>query len=254
MLNRKLFSRMGWLVLILLIAGGAVYFFGSQFVTRAAQGIAPSAMAPSIDDFPVVTNKSQPDSITFNGCPPDGQGGDVELNLLENRTDEGKYVNLSFDTLLALRWPKNIERQAMSAWSPQSDAYIKQFQGMPVSLTGYILFTKEAPPSPANCSRNNPENADWNLTLTNNLKDVPAQGVLAAITPRVRSSHKWTLDALRTVSYQKLQVRVGGWLLFDPSRPGDVGINRATLWEIHPVMQIEVFQDGHWIPLDKFSY
>ena len=134
MFNRKFFNRIGWLVIILLVVGAAVYFFGSQYVTRAAQGIAPSAMAPSIDDFPTVPNRSQPDSITFNGCPPEGQGGDVKLNLLENRTDEGKYVDLSFDTLFALRWPKNIERQATSAWSPEAGAYIAQFQGMPISI------------------------------------------------------------------------------------------------------------------------
>ncbi len=254
MFNRKFFSRIGWLALVLLIVGVAVYIFGSQFVTRAAQGIAPSAMAPSIDDFPAVANKSQPDSITFNGCPPEGQGGDEELNLLENRVDEGKYVSLSFDTLLTLRWPKNIERQAMSAWPPQSDAYIKQFQGMPVSLTGYILLTKEAPPSPANCNRNNFENSDWNISLANNLDDPLSQSVIAAVTPRVRNDHKWTIDAIRTASYQHLQVRISGWLLFNPTRPGDVGTSRATLWEIHPVMQIEVFQDGRWVPLDKFSY
>ena len=254
MFNRKFFSRVGWLVIVLLIAGAAVYFFGSQFVTRAAELVVPSAMAPAIDDFPVVTNKSQPDAGTFNGCPPEGRGGDAELNLLENRVDEGKYVSLSFDTLLTLRWPKNIELQAMNAWSPQSNAYIDQFEGMPVYLTGYVLYAKEAPPSPANCNRNNIENADWNLTLTNNLGDTPAQAVMAAVTPRVRSDHKWTLDAIRTASFMRLQVRVSGWLLFNPSRPGDVGTNRATLWEIHPVMQIEVFQDGRWVPLDKFSY
>jgi hypothetical protein len=254
MLNHKFLGWIGWLTLILLIAGTAFYFFGGPLVTRTAQGLAPSAMAPSIDDFPVTANKSQPDAFTFNGCPPTGLGGDAELNLLENRVDEGKYVSISFDTLLALRWPRNAERQAMSAWSPQNGAYIMQYQGMPVSLTGYIFLVKEAPPSPANCNRNNFENMDWNVSLTSNPGDSAAQAIIAAVTPRVRSKHKWTIDALRTAGYQHLQVRISGWLLFNPTRPGDVGINRATLWEIHPVMQIEIFQNGRWVPLDKFEY
>ena len=254
MFNQRFFSRIGWLVIILLIIGAAVYFLGGQSAMRAAQRVSPSAMAPSIDDFPILTDKPQPYSIIYNGCPPTGLGGDAELNLLENRVDEGKYVTVTFDTLLALRWPKNIERQAMSAWSPENDAYITQYQGMPVSLTGYILLTKEAPPSPANCNRNNFENTDWNISFVNNLGDSSTQAIMAQVTPRVRSNHKWTMDAIRTASYQQLQVRISGWLLFNPSRPGDVGTNRATLWEIHPVMQIEVLQDGHWVPLDRFSY
>jgi hypothetical protein len=32
-----------------------------------------------------------------------------------------------------------------------------------------------------------------------------------------------------------------------------VGRTRATMWEISPVMQIEVFQDGRWNPLDKYG-
>ncbi|MCL4528138.1 MAG: hypothetical protein M1282_01850 [Chloroflexi bacterium] len=254
MFNRKFFSRIGWLVIVLLIGGAAIYFLGSQLILRTADGIAPSAMAPAIDDFPVVTNKSQPNAVTFNGCPPEGQGGDAEFNALENRVDEGKYVDISFDTLLALRWPRNAERQVMSAWSPQSDAYIEQYQGMPIALTGYILLAKEAPPSPANCNRNNFENSDWNLSIADNQGDSLSQAVIAAVTPRVRSKHKWTIDAIRRASYQHLQVRISGWLLFNPTRPGDVGTSRATLWEIHPVMQIEVLQDGHWVALDKFSY
>lgn len=253
MFSRKFFSRFGWLLVILLILAAAAYFIGKQLAAGSAQSISPSAMAPSIDDFPVITKRSEPVSIEFNGCPPAGQGGDSELNLLENRVDEGRYIGITFDTLLALRWPKDIERQAMSAWSPENDAYITQYQGMPVSLTGYLLLAKEAPPSPANCNRNNFENTDWNLSLINNLGDNNAQAVMAQVTPRVRWSHKWTLDALRTIIYEQLQVRVGGWLLFNPDHPGDVGMQRATLWEIHPVMQIEVFQNGHWITLDKFG-
>ena len=48
-------------------------------------------------------------------------------------------------------------------------------------------------------------------------------------------------------------VRLSGWLYFNPDHPQDVGRTRATLWEISPVMQIEVFQDGRWNPLDKYG-
>ena len=78
--------------------------------------------------------------------------------------------------------------------------------------------------------------------------------VIVETTPRVRLSHKWTLDLIRmVVMNDHLPVRISGWLFFDPEHPDDVGQTRATIWEIHPVMQIEVFQNNRWIPLDKFA-
>ena len=50
-----------------------------------------------------------------------------------------------------------------------------------------------------------------------------------------------------------VQVRISGWLFFDPEHPDQLGVTRATLWEIHPVMQIDVNQNGRWIPLDQLA-
>ena len=40
--------------------------------------------------------------------------------------------------------------------------------------------------------------------------------------------------------------------MLDPEHQGmiDSGL-RSTLWEIHPITQIEVFQDGKWVDLDS---
>ena len=68
------------------------------------------------------------------------------------------------------------------------------------------------------------------------------------VTPRVRLDHKWTIDLIHAVFMgDHLPVRISGWLYFDPEHPDDVGQIRATLWEIQPVMQIEVFQKGQWL-------
>jgi hypothetical protein len=41
-------------------------------------------------------------------------------------------------------------------------------------------------------------------------------------------------------------VRISGWILLDPEHPDQVGKTRATIWEIHPVMKIEVSTGGMW--------
>jgi len=57
----------------------------------------------------------------------------------------------------------------------------------------------------------------------------------------------WTVEALDAVVRQKTRVRISGWTMLDPDHPEEVGKSRGTLWEIHPVMQIETAQaDGSW--------
>jgi len=34
--------------------------------------------------------------------------------------------------------------------------------------------------------------------------------------------------------------------MMDPEHPDQVGKTRKTLWEIHPVLKIEVFSGGQW--------
>ncbi len=50
-----------------------------------------------------------------------------------------------------------------------------------------------------------------------------------------------------------LRVRISGWLFFDQYHQGDVTSGaRGTLWEIHPIMKIEVQQpDNSWKDLDQ---
>jgi hypothetical protein len=38
--------------------------------------------------------------------------------------------------------------------------------------------------------------------------------------------------------------------LYDPANPNKKNKHRQTLWEVHPVTKIEVFQGGAWVDLD----
>jgi hypothetical protein len=45
-------------------------------------------------------------------------------------------------------------------------------------------------------------------------------------------------------------VRISGWLMFDPAHPNHLGRYRSTLWEVHPITKIDVFDGSEWEELD----
>lgn len=252
---RNIGGRSGWIAIFLLILGGAVYSFRGQMSEAAPpQPISLSEVAQPIGDLPNVPEKPTPEEIPFDGCPPQGQGGDSRLNLLQNRVDMGDYTPVSFDSLIALTWPKTVEQKPMKDWSDSARNFIGQYEGIPISVEGYVISVREGYPTPANCNSSNGSNLDWNISFTKNPRDEHSQVVMVVVTPRVRLNHKWSLDLIRsTIFNNHMKTRFSGWLFFNPDHPQDIGQTRATLWEIHPVTQIEVFQNNRWIPLDKLA-
>jgi hypothetical protein len=47
------------------------------------------------------------------------------------------------------------------------------------------------------------------------------------------------------------QVRISGSLAYDFEHLNVVGTQRATVWEVHPIMRIEVQKNGQWVDLDS---
>ena len=158
------------------------------------------------------------------------------------------------NSLTTLTWPKSTEQRPMKDWSASNLRFISQYEGIPVMVEGYILSIREGLPEAANCNRENGASLDWQIYFAQNSRDDRSQAVIVEVTPRVRLNHKWTIDLVHSVFMgNHLPMRISGWLYFDPEHPDDVGQIRATLWEIQPVMQIEVFENGRWIALDKFA-
>lgn len=241
-----------WMILALTAA--AAYLFARWPNLLALQSGIPPAVIQPVGDLPVMAEKPEPEAVALRDCPPQGLGGDSELNVWKNRVDPDRYVNVSFDSILALTWPKSVEGKAMKDWPAEGRTFIQQYQGIPVKVEGYILHAWEGPPEPANCSLPLRENLNWHLYFIKEPGDERSQAILAEVTPRVRLGRKWTLDLIRSVILDDhLPARLSGWLFFDPFHPNDVGRIRATLWEIAPVMQIEVFKDGRWLPLERFA-
>lgn len=238
---------------------------GAGAVRLPAQAVmAPPAVAATVDS---TWDKPAPDTRSFNRgglgrCGPDGSRGDAATNHRKNRVDEpALYHPVSFDALLALPYPPN-HLARRDEWPAADLAVIAPYEGEAVSVTAFVarrrgVIVQDARSSRSgestNCHALDDAGVDWHVTLVKRAGDPKWAGIVVETTPRVRArGHSWTPRALRAAAVAGDSVRISGWLLYDPehfpqtrnydpSRPAHGPTVRATLWEIHPVTRIELF-------------
>jgi hypothetical protein len=180
------------------------------------------------------------------------------LNRNKNRVDDGNYQPTSFSTILNLAWPKETERKAHDQWSASAQAQVAQAEGLPVAVEGYLALARKEGPETPNCHSSTDDDFHiWLIGQPGGSSD-RAHAVVVEATPRVRANHPgWTVNKLLSLAQAGTKVRISGWLMLDPEHPEQLGqtrsslATRGTLWEIHPIMQIEFSQGGRWIPLDN---
>lgn len=240
------------IVLLLVIGAGYLLFTLRSRLPRAGEPTAPttgaSEPAAGMPDMPV---KPQPANAPFKGCPPEGDGGDPALNRLKNRIDEGNYVPVSFDALVELKWPEAVERRRRAKWSASDTEQVARYEGIPVLVEGYLAASRLEGPESRGCHGADAEFRDFHIWLTETAGEDRKRAIVVEATPPVRARHpKWRTDLLGQIARKDQRVRISGWLLLDPEHPDQVGKTRGTIWEVHPIMKIEVFDDGGWTSLD----
>ena len=204
--------------------------------------------------LPDLPDKPEPLGRTFEGCPPEGEGGDPDFNFLKNRQDDGAYYPVQFGEILTLPWPEDIERRDRVNWLPEDTAQVAVYEGIPVAVEGYIVGARESGPESTNCGLEDSAHVDWHVWLAGLPTDDRDVSIVTETTPRVRANHPaWTLDLMREIGSQEIRVRISGWLFMDPEHPDQVGKTRGTIWEIHPIMMIEVEQFGEWVNVDSLG-
>lgn len=194
---------------------------------------------------------------TYQDCGPWGKGGDSISNYLRNRIDPASHPRaLTFKQFLDLDVPHGAAMTPMRHWSSATrrDAY--RYEGMAVSLQGYIATVKPGPPEQANCMGR--AGYDWHIRLGTYPHASAAHTIITEATPRVRDrEHSFSMKVLQAYAGHASRVRITGWLFLDNDHPTDLDRQRATLWEIHPVTRIEVWRverskghtrrQGHWV-------
>jgi hypothetical protein len=184
----------------------------------------------------------------FHGCPVEGKGGDQALNRLKNRTEvPASFELIGFEDLADLDVPANVGKKPRAHWSATTLASVAPQEKRAVQVVGYLLKVKLEGREATNCGSDNPDERDFHVWLANSPDDDRSNAVVVEVSPRVRALHKsWSLTNLNRLVRQRSRVRMSGWLMLDQEHPEQIGKTRATLWEIHPILRIEVWSGGQW--------
>ncbi len=186
-------------------------------------------------------------------CGPSGEGGDSTTNSRKDRTDEPTTsYPVSFSAVADLDFPRGAPR-SREQWTLAQLKEITPYEGTPIMLVGYLVDQiKEEGAETANCGLTEHDEVDWHMYLTsdfvaNDGKLHKGEAVIVETTPRVRKKHpNWHVDVLRRWVNKEQPVRISGWLLLDPEHQADIKQgHRATIWEIHPIIHIEVSHTDH---------
>ncbi len=248
----KLFITTIMLLLVGLISAACTNGLATTTVTTVTITTTSAITTTNQPGIPQAAGKPQPIDRTFQGCPPSGDGGDPVLNTLKNRIDEGQWQPAIVASILALTWPKSIEQQPRAKWSPQDQAAIAQYEGTPLQVEGYLALARKESPESVNC--HSVKLLDYHIWLVDDPTKARDQSVVVEATPRVLAVHPaWTITRISQIASSKTRVRISGWLMMDPEHPDQIAKTRGTIWEIHPIMQIETLEGNSWRPLDNGS-
>jgi hypothetical protein len=219
-------------------------------------------------------DKPAPQSASFESdegtCGETGDGGDSDTNRRKNRTDlPSSYHLVTWDAINTLDYAKGAPK-SRAAWTQSQLATITPFEGAAITVEGYLYKVKVESSSinaksggeSTNCHARLANDVDWHMPLTANVGEEQDLAIIVETTPRVRRQHpRWTTAQLKpwtahvgskaNASYNQQKVRISGWLMLDPEHKDmiDEGL-RSTLWEIHPITKVEVWDNGAWVDLD----
>jgi hypothetical protein len=205
---------------------------------------------------PAVAGAVVPDSTLytiglFEGCPPEGSGGDSALNRLKNRDlPPPAYEPMTVAQILSNE-PTHLSEMPhdRSGWSQAALEEIAGWENRGIVVEGYLLKAKQMGVETCNCK--DKRRRDYHLWISTSPDDDRSQSIIAEVSPRLLDAHpNWKLHILSRLAQDRARVRLSGWMMWDPEHPDQLGNTRGTLWEIHPVHLIEVFSGGTWRNLD----
>jgi hypothetical protein len=215
---------------------------------RRPPGPGPRSTGPG----PAVRGVSRPStSFTtgdWEGCPPEGDGGDPALNRLKNRdVPPPSYDPMTVEAILDNHpaAAEAIGRKDRDRWTAAALSQVKEWEQQGVAVEGYLLKIKQEGPESCNCHVQ--EHRDYHVWLSASPDDDRSRSMVVEVSPRVQQSHEnWRLRILSRLAKDRARVRISGWLMWDQEHPEQIGQTRGTLWEIHPIHMIEVYSGGRW--------
>jgi hypothetical protein len=185
---------------------------------------------------------------TFHGVPPEGTGGDPDLNIQKNRASLPKKLDeYTVDQIIGLRHVilDGQGRHMRSSWTAESLKYLSDMESIGAHLTGYLIYAKES--GPESCNGKIDSLRDYHIWIGATPDADKQHSVIVEMTPRWKSIHpEWRLRYLESLSREHAKVRVSGWMMWDEEHASEVDKSRGSQWEVHPVTSFEVFTNNSW--------
>ena len=194
----------------------------------------------------IAVQAQPPHSSTYDGCGPTGsakRAQEMYLNPFKNRDHVPAPSDIS----------KKITLAGMLAPGEDKNRYGYL---MAARITGYVASAKVGGIESCNCKAKDLPHRDTHIDVVLSPKDYgnEKRHVIVEVTPRIRKlmaaqGKDWTTPTLHKTLPGHL-VRFTGWMFYDtehrpqafntaPDNPNDW---RATVWEIHPVTNIEILK------------
>jgi hypothetical protein len=172
-----------------------------------------------------------------SSCPLQGDATDAKrmgTNKMKNRSSAPG--DAAFDSSISIFKMLNSE-DADDAFDENKAA----------TITGYMFGAKSEGPESCNCHSKDAADHDIHVYIAPSLNTSSiAECVVVEVTPWVKKVHpEWTTAYLNSLKGHR--VTIGGWLLYDwehlgqstAMHPDGAHNIRGTVWEIHPITNIE---------------
>jgi hypothetical protein len=226
---------------------------GKPLVATVRAALIGNAVSPDWEKFDPAANTF----TNANGkvCKDGGDDKDRTTYRYKDRVDTAEDHSVSYHTVSlaavkALPYFANERTSALDGFkSPADKTEVFKYEGAPVELEGWLADDLRNEKGEAtNCGSTAATDVDWHLVIAGKGED-PSKSVFVEITPRVRPHHpKWDKSNFTKGAH----LRVQGWLMYDPDHKNQMTLHqRATLWEVHPVVRVWKEVGGQWVDLDQ---
>ena len=118
-------------------------------------------------------------------------------------------------------------------------------------IEGYVISTKLEGKESCNCESTDPNHRDYHIYIAQSPTETnKAKMMVVEVTPKVRAIKGSAWSPAKITKLKGHKVKFTGWLFFDQehenvalnTNPNGQTIERATVWEIHPITEFAVVE------------
>ena len=183
----------------------------------------------------------QTPGATFHGIPPEGDGGDPDLNKLKNRWTAPQTTHAySVEDIISFPHDAidNEGREHRERWNNSAASQAGKFESQGVTVEGYLIAAKES--GQEACNGHSETYRDFHIWIGSSANAAKSESIIVELTPFWQEQFpEWTIRRLESRVSSHPKVRVTGWILWDEEHADEVGKSRGSEWEVHPVTKFE---------------